>query len=52
MPPEMPYVDGISIPCSYTSYMAPVAAHKLWTDVRAFKDVEHFETPYVVKLFK
>ncbi len=43
---------GVSIPCRYTSYLAPLSAHKLWTDVRQYKDREHFETPYVVKLHK
>jgi hypothetical protein len=43
---------GISIPSRYTSFMAPVACTKLWTDVRAYKDREHFETPYVAKLHR
>lgn len=29
-----------------------VTAHKLWTDVRAYKDREHFETPYVAKFHR
>ncbi|GFH31197.1 protein arginine N-methyltransferase, partial [Haematococcus lacustris] len=41
---------GISIPASYTSFWAPITSTKLWHDVRAFKDREHFETPFVVKL--
>lgn len=44
--------DGISIPQSYTSYLQPITSHKLWNDVKAYDDVEHFETPYVVKLFR
>lgn len=44
--------DGISIPCSYTSYLHPVTAHKLWNDVRAFKEDKDWETPYVVKMHK
>ena len=37
---------------SYTSFMAPVTSHKLYNDVKAYKDLEHFETPYVVKFHK
>jgi protein arginine N-methyltransferase 5 len=43
---------GVSIPAAYTSFLHPVTAHKLWNDARAYDDVEHFETPYVVKLFR
>mmetsp|Transcript_2186 Transcript_2186/g.5170 ORF Transcript_2186/g.5170 Transcript_2186/m.5170 type:complete len:276 (-) Transcript_2186:212-1039(-) len=42
--------SGISIPESYTSYLAPISSHKLHGDVSAFKDLEHLETAYVVKL--
>ncbi|XP_053970427.1 protein arginine N-methyltransferase 5 [Hylaeus volcanicus] len=47
--------DGISIPCSYTSYIAPVQSSKLYNEVRLCKDKEkhwlaHFETSYVVHL--
>ncbi|KAF7817197.1 protein arginine N-methyltransferase 1.5 [Senna tora] len=42
--------DGISIPSSYTSFLQPVTASKLHNDVKAHKDVVHFETAYVVKL--
>ncbi|KAJ7966077.1 Protein arginine N-methyltransferase [Quillaja saponaria] len=42
--------DGISIPSSYTSFIQPVTASKLYTDVKAHKDLLHFETAYVVKL--
>ncbi|KAF3549219.1 hypothetical protein DY000_02010207 [Brassica cretica] len=42
--------DGISIPSSYTSFIQPVTASKLYNDVKAHKDLAHFETPYVVKL--
>jgi protein arginine N-methyltransferase 5 len=42
---------GISIPQSYTSYLVPISAQKIWTDVNAFKDLKHFETSYVVKAF-
>jgi protein arginine N-methyltransferase 5 len=43
---------GISIPQSYTSFLQPITAHKLWTDVNAYDDVEHFETPFVVKFHR
>ncbi|PIA44062.1 hypothetical protein AQUCO_01800245v1 [Aquilegia coerulea] len=42
--------DGISIPSSYTSYIQPVTASKLYNDVKSHKDLLHFETAYVVKL--
>ncbi|XP_065849543.1 protein arginine N-methyltransferase 1.5 [Euphorbia lathyris] len=42
--------DGISIPSSYTSYIQPVTASKLYNDVKSHKDLVHFETAYVVKL--
>ncbi|KZC08382.1 PREDICTED: protein arginine N-methyltransferase 5 [Dufourea novaeangliae] len=47
--------DGISIPSSYTSYIAPVQSSKLYNEVRQCKDKEkhslaHFETSYVVHL--
>lgn len=42
--------DGISIPCSYTSFITPIAASKLHNDVKSYNDVAHFETAYVVKL--
>ncbi|XP_068604761.1 protein arginine N-methyltransferase 5 isoform X1 [Brachionichthys hirsutus] len=46
---------GVSIPCSYTSFLAPLSSSKLYNEVRACrerdKDPEsHFETPYVVRL--
>ncbi|PSC71639.1 arginine N-methyltransferase [Micractinium conductrix] len=44
--------DGVSIPQAYTSQLQPITSHKLWNDVRAYDDLEHFETAYVVKLFK
>lgn len=40
--------DGISIPASYTAYAAPMASSKLYNEVAAYKDLVHFETPYVV----
>ncbi len=30
--------DGISIPCSYSSYLTPVLAHKLHTSIEECKD--------------
>lgn len=50
-----PIDDGISIPCSYTSFLAPLSSSKLYNEVRGCrerdKDPEcHFETPYVVRL--
>ncbi|KAJ1420140.1 S-adenosyl-L-methionine-dependent methyltransferase [Sesbania bispinosa] len=42
--------DGISIPSSYTSFLQPVTASKLHNDVKAHKDLVHFETAYVVKI--
>ncbi|KAL5074258.1 hypothetical protein RYX36_013242 [Vicia faba] len=41
---------GISIPSSYTSFIQPVTASKLYNDVKAHKDISHFETAYVVKI--
>ncbi|CAM0135156.1 unnamed protein product [Umbelopsis sp. WA50703] len=40
--------DGISIPSSYTTYIAPLSSSKLCNEVAAYKDLEHSETPYVV----
>ncbi|KAI7865537.1 protein arginine N-methyltransferase [Spinellus fusiger] len=40
--------DGISIPASYTAFVAPLASTKLYNEVAAYKDLVHFETPYVV----
>jgi len=42
--------SGISIPCDYTSYVAPLSSPKLWNEVRNYKDLSHFETFYVVKI--
>uniref|UniRef100_A0A5B6ZHV2 Protein arginine N-methyltransferase n=1 Tax=Davidia involucrata TaxID=16924 RepID=A0A5B6ZHV2_DAVIN len=44
--------DGISIPSSYTSFIQPVTAAKLYNDVKSHKDLVHFETAYVVKLHR
>ncbi|XP_073010160.1 protein arginine N-methyltransferase 5 isoform X1 [Typha latifolia] len=44
--------DGISIPSSYTSFIQPITASKLYNDVKSHKDLAHFETAYVVKLHR
>ncbi|RKO88215.1 protein arginine N-methyltransferase, partial [Blyttiomyces helicus] len=41
--------DGISIPSSYTAYVTPVSSTKLHNEVMSYDDLEHVETPYVVK---
>ena len=43
---------GVSIPQAYTSYLAPVTCAKLWNDAKAYGDLAHMETPYVVKLHR
>ncbi|KAL0038065.1 hypothetical protein WJX79_000828 [Trebouxia sp. C0005] len=43
---------GISIPQSYTSFLQPITTAKLWNDVKAYDDLEHFETPFVAKLHR
>ncbi|OQS03460.1 arginine N-methyltransferase [Thraustotheca clavata] len=47
--------NGISIPCRYTSFVAPISSSKLWNEVKSLKSVQsthlkNFETPYVVRL--
>ncbi|XP_046550143.1 LOW QUALITY PROTEIN: protein arginine N-methyltransferase 5-like [Haliotis rubra] len=48
--------DGISIPCKYTSYLAPIQSAKLYNEVRQCKEkdkgpeVRPFEMPCVVSL--
>ena len=42
--------DGISIPCKYTSYLAPLTSSKLWNETRACKDPG--KIPEVNKKFK
>ncbi|GMH32226.1 hypothetical protein BSKO_00060 [Bryopsis sp. KO-2023] len=42
--------DGISIPSSYTSYLAPATAFKTYDAARAHNDLKHVETAYCVKL--
>jgi len=40
---------GISIPSSYTSYLAPLSSVKLYNEVTSFNSPKNFETAYVVK---
>ena len=41
---------GVSIPCEYTSYVAPLSSSKLWNEVAKLGGRrEHFETTYVVR---
>lgn len=40
--------DGISIPASYTAYLAPLSSSKLYNETRVTKDEKEVETPYVV----
>ncbi|KAI0822469.1 PRMT5-domain-containing protein [Trametes gibbosa] len=42
--------EGISIPSSYTAYIAPLSSSKLFNETRATKDPKSMETPYVVML--
>uniref|UniRef100_A0A8V5GF11 Protein arginine N-methyltransferase 5 n=1 Tax=Melopsittacus undulatus TaxID=13146 RepID=A0A8V5GF11_MELUD len=46
---------GVSIPCSYTSFLAPISSSKLYTEVRGCRERDRdpeaqFEMPYVVRL--
>jgi len=45
---------GVSIPCDYTSYLAPLAASKLWNEAKHSKTIDSplkaLETAYVVKM--
>ena len=42
--------DGISIPSSYSAFISPLSSSKLHNEISAYKDLTHFETPYVVML--
>ncbi|KAG8180355.1 hypothetical protein JTE90_016386 [Oedothorax gibbosus] len=47
--------DGISIPCSYTNYVVPVSAPKLYSEITQMREKDKhpltfFEMPYVVHL--
>jgi protein arginine N-methyltransferase 5 len=43
--------NGISIPESYSAYVAPLSSYKLHTEVKRYKELKSYETPYVV-MFK
>lgn len=44
---------GVSIPSSYTSYLAPLSSTKLHNEVKAYGDtVREMETAYVVKIHR
>ncbi|RKP38469.1 PRMT5 arginine-N-methyltransferase-domain-containing protein [Dimargaris cristalligena] len=40
--------EGISIPSSYSSYLAPLSSSKLYNQVAALNGIAHFQTPFVV----
>ncbi|KAF8322644.1 PRMT5-domain-containing protein [Clavulina sp. PMI_390] len=40
--------DGISIPSSYSAFLAPLSSSKLWNEACNSKDRKSAETPYVV----
>lgn len=47
--------DGIMIPQSYTSFIAPIMSPKLYSEVRGHRDADrhpnsHYETPFVVHM--
>ncbi|ESQ46413.1 hypothetical protein EUTSA_v10000691mg [Eutrema salsugineum] len=42
--------NGISIPCSYTSFIQPITTSKLYCEVKSHNNHSHFETAYSVKL--
>ena len=42
--------DGISIPESYTSFIAPMSCPKIWGEIQQMNGLKHFETSYVVKV--
>lgn len=45
--------DGVSIPQSYTSFLAPLASTKLHNEVKAYgESVKDMETAYVVKIHR
>lgn len=41
---------AISIPASYTTFIAPVTSSKVYGDISKSNDFNHLESPYVVKL--
>ncbi|KIP05028.1 hypothetical protein PHLGIDRAFT_129142 [Phlebiopsis gigantea 11061_1 CR5-6] len=42
--------EGISIPASYSAFLAPISSSKLYNEARVSKDEKGMETPYVVML--
>lgn len=45
--------DGVSIPSSYTSYLAPLSSTKLHNEVKAYgESLREMETAYVVKIHR
>jgi len=42
--------DGVSIPTSYTSFLAPLSSSKLYNEVRNCKEQKYFEMGFVVRL--
>ena len=46
--PRLLKPDGISIPYSYTSYLAPISSAKLHDQVTSTSDTDKAESPYVV----
>ncbi|KIM68377.1 hypothetical protein SCLCIDRAFT_105837 [Scleroderma citrinum Foug A] len=40
--------NGISIPCSYTAYLAPLSSSRLYNAARESRELKGVETPYVV----
>lgn len=43
---------GVSIPAAYTSFLAPVSAHTVYSTLRHMPSPDRFETPMVVRLWK
>lgn len=41
--------SGISIPASYTAFIAPISTSTLFQQASAFQDLVHMETAYVVR---
>ncbi|KAI6096493.1 PRMT5-domain-containing protein [Pisolithus croceorrhizus] len=46
--PDETLTNGISIPSSYTAYLAPLSSSKLYNAARESKELKGVETPYVV----
>lgn len=43
---------GISIPAAYTSFLAPVSAHTVYSSIRHMPSADRLEVPMVVRLWK